>query len=318
MGNEAEYLKPEVVDATAICASFPSAPPREIPRDNILYLIEEMLGGDVQIVSIEGKEETGKTTVLSQFARRHGHATLSVFVRLGSRFSYDPEIVIRDLCNQAHWILNRDQLQDDDEADEARFRRLTYDLQRRARQTNRRFFFVVDGLENLGEDYHHVRNSVLELLPLESPQFKFVITGSYDAVNKLVGRKVGIKAFPLPGFIIDETIRYFEGTSLTREAINEIDRTFRGVPGRLASVRRILESGISSSELLEDLTVKAAGLFQLEWKNLRTDSKELLQVLALVAHDRNTHSLANIGNMLGADVNIVRPLLSSLDVPPEN
>lgn len=43
MSGTGEYINPQIVDATTVCGSFPTAPAPEIPRDNILYLIEEML-----------------------------------------------------------------------------------------------------------------------------------------------------------------------------------------------------------------------------------------------------------------------------------
>jgi hypothetical protein len=268
MGESVRYVEGQVVDATTICASFPIAPPLEIPRDNILYTLEEMLGGEIQIVSVEGKEESGKTTLLAQFAKRHPKAALSVFVRPGSRFSYDPEVVLRDLCHQACWILTERELPTDTDEDEARFRRLTYDLQKRARQTNTKFFWVIDGLENLPADSVQARHLILSLLPLETPQFRFLITGSYDAITGIVGRRVASKPFALPGFTVDETARYFEGAGLSREAINELDRTFRGVPGRLASAKRILESGTKPEALLETLPSRIPDLFEMEWRTL--------------------------------------------------
>ena len=240
----------EIVNTTTICSTFPRFHSPQVNRDNFIHAFEEILGGEVDVLLVQGKEEIGKTTVLAQFARRHPDRCLSVFVRSSNRFSFDPAIVLSDLCNQAHWLLFRRECPDQPPADESELRRLLFELQRRARRTAGSFYFVFDGLAGLDQDASQFRQLVLSLLPIGSPGFKFLITG---AETMLGGSLKGVpwKTFTLPGLTLDETAAYLQDFGLSSSAVNELFRTFRGVPGRLASVRRLLESGADAGALLD-------------------------------------------------------------------
>jgi ATP/maltotriose-dependent transcriptional regulator MalT len=79
--EEQVYTKGEVMDLTTVCHSFPRLPERMISRDNIIDVLERMFDGGIELVSVEGEDGLGKTTLLAQFAKCHPHNTFSVFIR---------------------------------------------------------------------------------------------------------------------------------------------------------------------------------------------------------------------------------------------
>ncbi len=311
MDQQIPSANAQIMDATTVCNTFPVLYGKQIPRDNIIYTVEEMLKGDIHIVTIEGKEEVGKTTLLAQFAKRHAEHTLSVFVRATSRYSSDPKILMRDLCNQAQWMVTGNELPSEVDPDEPFFRNLTYELQRRSRWFKKHFYFVVDGLEGLPEDLTYVREFLLGMLPFGQAQFKFIVTGSCKTAAKFITNRLPCKSFTLSGFTLDETISYFEGTGLSRETVNELFRTFSGVPGYLASVQRILGAGLTPEALLDALPDKIPNPFEVEW-NAVGHNKQRHELLALLAFDRSKHTIERLAHISCLSTSDIRALLQPL------
>jgi len=161
--DRASEPAPERVDITSICRTFPDKPAAEIPRDNVLQLLDTMLDSGLQLLTIEGEEGIGKTTLLAQFAKRHGMACFSMFIRPTSRFAYDPTVLLADICDQMSWFLSGKELSTHGLADEAASRQLILELQRRARHREK-FFFVVDGMEQIPKDGPRIQD-ILKCCP---------------------------------------------------------------------------------------------------------------------------------------------------------
>ena len=123
----------QIVDLTSFCWSFPEMAGTQIPRDNLLQLLDTVLENDFQLVSVEGDEGIGKTTLLAQFAKRHAQRCCSAFLRPTSRFAYDPDIVLHDICDQLNWFLHGEELPPTELIDPASYRQLILALQRRCR-----------------------------------------------------------------------------------------------------------------------------------------------------------------------------------------
>ena len=105
-----DALTPVVLDTTSFCSTFPQIEGIEVERANLVDLLETMLKGKAPSVHLAGEPGIGKTTLLGQFARKHNGNCVSIFARRSSWFTYDPEFLLRDLCGQMYWLLNRSEL----------------------------------------------------------------------------------------------------------------------------------------------------------------------------------------------------------------
>jgi hypothetical protein len=123
-----------------------------------------------------------------------------MFVKPTSRFAYDPAILRADLCNQMHWIVRQEEVPTSRASDSSLYGQLIMELQRRGRKPGQRFFFIVDGLEALPPDAADAQ-SLIELLPLGFPQFRFLFSGNADDLAKLMKRRSSCKGVPIrPSF----------------------------------------------------------------------------------------------------------------------
>ena len=73
-----------IVDLVSLSANFPSAPQHEVLRDNVVNTIRNLVQ-NTYAAAIEGPEGIGKTTILSQFARRNPANCISLFISAANR-----------------------------------------------------------------------------------------------------------------------------------------------------------------------------------------------------------------------------------------
>jgi len=305
--------KAEVMDLTVVCHGFPRIPDPQIPRTNFLDAIDTIFEGETELIVIEGLEGIGKTTLLAQFARRYPDHALSLFVKSTSRWAYDPGILRLDLCNQLQWVLHKEELEATEYADDVFLRTRLYDLQKRALRKRETFYFVVDGLGEIPEEDSQIRGIILDMLPLGFSGFRFLFAGDIDQLSADIRPGVPYKPFPLSGFILDESIRYLEDLKLDRQSLEEVHLTCRGIPGHLASVRRILQqSDTGVGTLLEEIPDRLPRLFEIEWRRVKRDDDEQLKLLAVLAHYRRRHRIDDLARILNVESPTIKDLLQDL------
>jgi hypothetical protein len=286
--------KAEVMDLTIVCRSFPELPEPLIERGNFLATIDRVFESSTEVVVAEGEEGIGKTTLLAQFAKRHPDHTLSLFIRPTSRWGHDPEILRFDLCNQIQWAACQEELSSIEDASDAFLRSGVTKLQRRTRY-GERFFFAIDGLDEIPEESAYVRELVLGMVPLGLPGFRFLLSGDLDELSEHLPRGVRRKSYPLSGFTLGQVLRYFEDLEIDRESLKEISETCRAIPGHLETVRRILKTGTDVRDLLSEWPDKQ--LFEIEWNRVDSDNEEQVTLLAILAHDRRRHTLNDLARI---------------------
>jgi hypothetical protein len=107
---------PIIVDLTTISRTFPEIIYRDgknyingsifIERDHVLDTMCNQFQEGVKLLTIEGDEGIGKTTLLGELAIKNPANTISVFIKPTNRWSYDFDNIIYDLANQVNWILS--------------------------------------------------------------------------------------------------------------------------------------------------------------------------------------------------------------------
>lgn len=299
-------------DITAVAGSLPETPGKQVVRENILSTLDDMFNSGIQLLTVEGAEEIGKTTLLLQFAKRHPVNSISIFIRPTSWFSYDPQILLRDMCNQMQVALQGRELRLDEETDESYFRQLLFGLTRLAARENTDFYFVVDGIEDVPDEAQS-RIAVISLLPVGVPRIKCLIAIQPERILRYLKGRFTHKSYVLSGFALEETFAFFSDLNIDRKFFEELYKvSSRGVPGQIASIRRLLESGISPEGLLNELPEKLPNLFDLEWRAVDTADETLLNLLTLVSQLTPKHSILDLALITQQSTDKVRSSLASL------
>lgn len=304
-------VEAQLMDLTVISQNLPSPGPPQIERDNILDSVELMLGGDMRLVVVEGRDGIGKTTLMSQFVRRHPKNAVSLFVSYSSRWAYDPKVLNLDLLRQIHWAIY-DELPHEEEMVESLLPVLFAKLSARARLKRELYYFVLDGLDEIPREDVSTQALLLDLLPFGLNQFRFIISGEYDLVRAAISDRIASKPHQLVGFGSDEAAKYLADLVHDRDSIDDLNRLCLRIPGNLASVRRSLEAGASVESILAGDPTKPLHFFELEWRNVDEKDKSQVTSLAILANDRRKHSAETLARILDVPAASVAASLARL------
>jgi hypothetical protein len=206
--------------------------------------------------------------------------------------------------------LHQEELHDLNKIDDGFLRMSIFHLQPWTRQ--KPYYFLIDGLEDILEEESHTREAILEMLPFGRTGFRFLLSGDLRHLSSLVPKGVQAKSLPLATFTLDETIKYLRDLTDDQEAMEEIRRTCKGTPGLLASVRRIVHSGITLQQLLGDLPSKLPQLFEIEWKTINANDEHLCLLLAILAHSLEKHTIKDLARITQISEERVRALLQDV------
>ncbi len=301
--NKAPIIEAVIVDQTVICLSFPEMPERNIERDNILDTIDRILDTDIELVIVEGTDGIGKTVLMAQFAKRHAENSVSLFVRPTGRWAYDPDVLRYDICYQLEWMLYQKEVPLFEAVDDGFLRDRLIKLRRKLRYQNETCYLVVDGLNDIDPQIKH---TILDFLPWGFQGFRFLLSGQQELLTDGIHNSIKYKTQGLPGFTPDESARYLEDSCIDRGMCQEVHRTLRGIPGNLASVRRLIKSGIDVASLLDDMPEKLPEPFEIEWQEVSEYDHDQLIILAVLSFDSNKHTIETLASLLGFETEVVK------------
>lgn len=284
----------------------------EIIREHLARALQTLLAGEVQIVVIEGQDGIGKSKLLRQFSAMHNERTFSLFLSTASRWVYDPQQLEFDLYAQVHTYLTGEEPDPTLVVDEVDLRRGFNALRREAKRDGQPFYFVLDGLEDIPPADEGSRQQIIELLPFGMEGFRFLLSGDVNRLP-LPGQALRFtKPYQLAPFSREEAATFLSGCHLTGEQTAEFYKVTGGVPGHLASIRRLLSSGRSPDELLRNLPEELPDLFRLEWQSVDEKDEAQILAIAILAHDTRAYTIQDISDITGVDAKVIEHKILSL------
>lgn len=287
-----------------LCTTFPPQPDHEIHRDHHLETFERVFAGPVDLLVLEGDEGIGKTTLLSQFAKRYPNRTISSFVTPMRYYGYDTKSLWRDYSAQILAIVDPRESFSSEDGGDGVLQSLIQKLKQRHRKDT--YYFLLDGLTDIADPI--MRREVASLLPI-GHGFPVIVSGEASLLPPELRDSPRTKTTQAVNFSLAEVQQYFSDLGLSDANIRQIyQECGRGVPANLASVRRSLIAGVDFNHLsgrgIRDL-------YEQEWRNGVTD--ELAeQIVAIVAHSGHRLTLHSLSDILGVEDDVVSERLDRI------
>ena len=275
-----------------LCSTLPPIPDREIQRDQHLETLMSVFSGSVELLVLEGGGGTGKTTLLSQFARQYSDRVISSFVTPVQRYSYDTVALQQDYSAQILSILNPGVSFSRRDARDGVLQRHIQNLGKRHGKNT--FYFVLDGLTEIPDGV--MRAEIASLLPV-GLGFPVIVSGESELLPPVLRDNRRLKTTQAVPFSLAEVKEYFGDVEREESKVRQIYQDFgKGVPANLASIRRSLLAGLD----FELLTGKdERELFEQEWEHVVTD-EVAENIVSVVAHSRHrlpVHALCQMLNV---------------------
>jgi hypothetical protein len=258
-----------------------------------------------EVIVLEGEEGSGKSVLAAQFATKHSAHTFSFFTSGISSFARSLEYSLSVIADQLYYFFNGVSMPDSVDIPEV-IRTLRLKLQRRANLTQTRFYFVIDGLLEVPDlDTYVLHELLTNYLPVGIPNFRFLLTGPCERLPVALLHRGIHKPWSSPGFGPEDVRALLPEFQLSDRTLYDLVATFGGSPGKIASVRRILCSGVPVETLEADLPSTLSDLFKMEWHAVDRTDVPTVDVLSLVAHakhDLRINDLAHILRLASTEV----------------
>lgn len=276
---------------------FPVIDANTIARPYFLETIVDILTPENPVVFLEGDEGDGATTTLAQFCLKYPDQTFSLFIKPASRFAYSLDYLRLALAEQFYWYLYS-KVFDKPFLDHSEFSTLIHHVRRKKKAST--LYFVVDGLHQIpSEDQRMVESIIKEVLPLGIDNFRFIISGQQAEIGKYIS-KVGSKPYQQLRFRPEDTEIYLAGLGIQPQDISEIHKICKGVPGRIASVKRLLQGGTTLQSILDSEPSKYLEFIRLEFDALETLNQLCLLVLGVMTFAKRPLSKNELAEITGA------------------
>lgn len=298
------------LDLVKYCHTFPLAPDNEIFRESIIRNLAAMFNSKKTVILIEGPYSSGKTILLSQFSRFYSDRTISYFIKEDYWVSNVSGFLI-DMCEQMLQIseLNKDGKLDDlsisdlNESDLKRlFRKLYLNLISQAKKLKGPFYFVIDGLNLLQNNYGE--ESILKYLPTGDS------AGIYVLVSSIKGEKYNFsyEIIPMQLFAREEAEKYLSDC-LGKNQISKVYDACDGMPGYLEEIRRQIreDTPISFEKLPEGFN----NLLEKEWIKLNIDIN-VTNILSILTYFNNSIDYDALKNILTLEDDVIDTIISNI------
>jgi len=259
---------------------------RHVERTNLVLQIESTLE-IADVVVLVGEPGYGKTTLACEFASGRLDQCVRLFIRGSSTFAYAPDYAQDALAQELSRVLGIPS----ENVDQRTYHQLIRAVQRAARQ--KPIFFVVDGWEEIPQEDARARAEIMDKLPLGLPNLRFVLSAAPDL--NLENRHLDVRPISMPPFTHGEFLQYIAGhEEVPAEHSSELYSIARGIPGRCASIRRLLDTGKTVAEIVSHAPTELSHLFDLEWNSI---SQDHVTLAAFLAHSRAAQTIEDLARL---------------------
>lgn len=294
-----EIILGTLADSWSVVRDFPQLQGTIIERPHLLDTIFQILSKDTPVVFLEGEEGCGSTTTLAQFCQAYPDRTFSLFIKPASRFAYNIDYLRLSLYEQFYWYLYSTALERD-RIDESEYDSLLLKVRRNKKAST--LYFVIDGLHQIpSEDRRIVEQIVRDVLPIGVDNFRFLISGSQAHFGKLF-KHIGTKPYQQLKFSHIETEQYLCDLSLEKNELTDIGKLCNGIPGRLASVKRLLQSGKKLDAIIDSDPSKYPEFIRLEFEQLDFLSNKQQKIVAVLAFGKRALTEQDLVDIVGVTI----------------
>lgn len=288
-------------------------PSDEISRDALIRKITENFGPECQQQMVIGKIQTGKTNLLTQFARQFRGQCVSYFIS-ANPWTQQQHSFLYSICTQLSMILKTNHPPDLIKLEELKslFSALCIRLADLSKSQRLHYYFVVDGIEWALNGTEGDR--IIDLFPLptsrRSPYLLFSCRS--DKVSYLP-ELVKCKEIEPLSFNIHETQQYFQDLGLTLDEIDKIHDKYDGVPGYLKILK---DTKLANPDFsLESAPIELDQLIGQQWELVIATSEPITKgALELISASPTTLPIKVLAELVETDEELLVNFLKQTDL----
>lgn len=309
----------KVIDTTFYSLGFPTENwEKLIHRSNYLYSIADTFAQGVEVVFISGEEDSGKTILCAQYARIKPERTLTVFFNHQNNLDYTIEYYCSNIVPQIIQILKEENISESEDSafNIEQYPSYTFKLRRYLKRQGDKVTLILDGLENKVKDDKDFIKKLFALVPIGEDVFRIIITGNdedfFEALPKLK-KNQNTFTHRLTGFSLLEIKEYLELTNEQEYETNDLFKVTKGFPGRLKTLKRLLQTNDYSLEKITKTTTYNSWI-EIDCDQLDLENPALKVILALLALTERSFTSEEIAGICSLDLEKVEDILTGVTI----
>lgn len=289
--------------------TLPELPKHHLPRPQLVKWFADRFLPERKVILLEGSDGSGKTTLMAEFAHQFPDRAFTFFVA-SDYWGSSPRWFLMEMCAQMHQAIGTEPLEDLDQLPDSRlmtrFATLYRRVGERARVEQVPFFFVVDGLDWVKDDYGQL--SIVDLLPTDLPRNVYLLISSsrQHRFNFQYSRESVMPFAP------SETEAYLQDLQLTKEQLRIVHDISGGTPGYLAQIRRGLHAGDVIDDYVAQLPRSLAELLAHEWEGASIEDDIVVRILAILAYSTARVGLRELSQIVEASEEDVQEMVAQV------
>jgi hypothetical protein len=277
----------------------PIHPADQISRDNVFRSIATRFSTEYQIQVLTGRSGVGKTNTLAQFARYYADSTIAYYI------TDDPKThrlhnYLHYMCAQLALLVGEKETRVDIDLDSlrSRFTALNLNLHRIAKRQNRKFYFVIDGLEKALAGTQGDR--IVDILPnaFEASPY-MLLSWNIEKLTEIPSFLCSAHQTELLPFALDDTRAYLADVGLGADDISEVHNRHGGNPRVLSIIKRAkaLRPDLTVADMLAESTKIQKNQIDDALGRLGDQAKLALSYLAVSPAPLPVNVLANLTDL---------------------
>ncbi|HDR4910881.1 TPA: hypothetical protein QCR52_001295 [Bacillus cereus] len=305
---EISMLRDEELNENIISSTFPKTPEKEIFRENIIKYISDTFSEVNTRIVLEGINSTGKTILLSQYARKFAGKCAAFFVG-EDYWSSNTRTFLADMCQQmfrivsnqrVHATIQKVDIRDLQEHElKMLFGKLYSDLCKQARAGKGPFYILIDGIDRINKST--AEDDLLKLIPAGNSQGVYVLLSSQKGYN----HGLNATSMQIPFFSSLE-IESILGEFLSKKDIEYVYSTCDGMPGYIAELFRQFKANGRREDILENLPKSFSHLMEKTWAQYQDKDEEFFELLSLITFSHQVLSRREVAIILNIpEVNVI-------------
>lgn len=306
----------KIVDTTYHSLGFPQLGNEILERNNYLAQIEDSFSKGIKLVFLEGEEDSGKTTICAQFARKNATESVSIFFNSLNKNDFNLEYFFFNFVDQVKILLG--EFFDSDinqRVTREDFQQKLIQARRLAKKKNKKLILIVDGLENSIVHNDSFFKELVPVLPIGDEEVILLISGSEKKFKEAYNKNIQTKEIQISGFSAPEIAKYLGRDEKEIFSRKDIFSVTKGYPGRLKTLKHILQETNFS---IDELPNNNSYINWIELDCQSTDLKDaktvaILSLLSLQDKAFAIGQIASICNLNESDVDEVIKTFKFLD-----
>lgn len=281
--------------------TLPSKKNGEVVREQIIMSIEKTFSAKNKVLMIEGEANSGKSTLLAQFARKHNQNCISFFIG-DDYWKSNVSFFLTELIEQMIHISSeglKSKLVEYkvEELSEIKkhqlFSRLYTDLCKQAKNINKVFYFVIDGLEKV-ENSGEIEN-IIKYLPSGDAE------GVYVLLSSIKGKDYTLDYNPIqiPYFSQFESENILKDF-LLKEEIEYVHNACEGLPGYISEIhRQLILKDRAKEDIISSLPSSFMVLLEKNWQQYDHSDVNFIKFLSLMTYSPEPLHKEDVLKILG-------------------